>query len=250
MIELKGISKVYRTGDVAIHALQPIDLKIDAGEYVAIIGPSGSGKSTLMNIIGCLDVPSSGRYSLDGQVISSLNDSALARIRNRRIGFVFQSFNLLPRLTALEQVEVPLVYRGVRNRKRLAGQALSDVGLGNRIYHRPTQLSGGEQQRVAIARAIVGRPSIILADEPTGALDTATSGEIMVILETLNRDLGVTVVFVTHDMEVAHHTRRIVKLRDGQIVSDDANVSRTSPAGETAPIAAPAGPSPQWQASR
>ena len=226
MIELKGISKVYRAGDVAIHALHPIDLTIEAGEYVAIIGPSGSGKSTLMNIVGLLDVPSTGRYSLDGQVISTLNDGALARIRNRRIGFVFQSFNLLPRLTALEQVEVPLIYRGARNRKKLARQALGEVGLGGRLRHRPTQLSGGEQQRVAIARAIVSRPSLILADEPTGALDTATSGEIIGIFGALNRDLGITVVFVTHDMEVAHHTRRIVKLRDGRIVSDEANVPR------------------------
>ena len=241
VIELKGISKVYRTGDVAIHALHPLDLKIDAGEYVAIIGPSGSGKSTLMNIVGCLDVPTAGEYTLDGQVISSLNDSSLARIRNRRIGFVFQSFNLLPRLAALEQVEVPLVYRGVRNRKRLAGQALSDVGLGNRAHHRPTQLSGGEQQRVAIARAIVGRPSLILADEPTGALDTATSGEILGIFETLNRDLGITVVFVTHDMEVAHHTHRIVKLRDGRVVSDDVNTPRVSAIAASAPLATPAG---------
>jgi putative ABC transport system ATP-binding protein len=238
VIELNGISKVYRTGDVAIHALHSLDLEIGSGEHVAIIGPSGSGKSTLMNIIGCLDVPTSGKYSLDGLVVSSLSDSALARIRNRRIGFVFQSFNLLPRLTALEQVEVPLVYRGVRNRKKVARQALADVGLGKRAHHRPTQLSGGEQQRVAIARAIVGRPSLILADEPTGALDTATSGEIMVIFETLNRDLGITVVFVTHDMEVAHHTRRIVKLRDGQIVSDTKNspaVGRPAPSAPAVP---------------
>lgn len=243
MIELKGISKVYRTGDVSIHALHPLDLEIRAGEHVAIIGPSGSGKSTLMNIVGCLDVPTSGRYSLDGRVVSSLSDSALARIRNRNIGFVFQSFNLLPRLTALEQVEVPLVYRGARNRKKLARQALVDVGLRDRIHHRPTQLSGGEQQRVAIARAIVGRPSLILADEPTGALDTATSAEIMGIFETLNRELGITVVFVTHDMEVAHHTRRIVKLRDGRIVSDEANVPRISATG-LATVPAPAGPAP------
>ncbi len=224
MIELQSISKVYRAGDVAIHALHPIDLTIRQGEYVAIIGPSGSGKSTLMNIVGLLDVPTSGRYSLDGQVIASLSDSSLARLRNRRIGFVFQSFNLLPRLTALEQVEVPLVYRGAHNRKKLARQALADVGLSGRMRHRPTQLSGGEQQRVAIARAIVSRPSLVLADEPTGALDTATSGEIMSIFGGLNRELGITVVFVTHDMGVAHHTRRIVKLLDGQIVSDEANV--------------------------
>jgi len=244
VIELKGISKVYRTGDVSIHALHPLDLEIKAGEYVAIIGPSGSGKSTLMNIVGCLDVPTSGRYRLDGRVISTLSDSALARVRNRRIGFVFQSFNLLPRLTALEQVEVPLIYRGARNRKKLARQALADVGLQNRIHHRPTQLSGGEQQRVAIARAIVGRPSLILADEPTGALDTATSGEILSIFEALNRDLGITVVFVTHDMDIAHHTRRIVKLRDGRVVGDDANVPRIPVPDAPAMPAASTGPPP------
>jgi len=240
VIELRDLNKIYRAGDVSIYALRSVNLDIADGEFVAIIGPSGSGKSTLMNIVGCLDAASSGRYSLDGVVVSSLSDGDLARIRNRRIGFVFQSFNLLPRLTALEQVEVPLVYRGVRNRKKLAKQALTEVGLGGRIHHRPTQLSGGEQQRVAIARAIVGRPSLILADEPTGALDTATSSEIIGIFETLNRDLGITVAFVTHDMEVAHHTRRIVKLRDGQIVSDDANVPRT-PANTAPPVpAAPA----------
>ena len=226
MIELKDISKVYRTGDVPIYALRAIDLQIHDGEFVAIIGPSGSGKSTLMNIVGCLDVPSSGRYALDNLIVNSLTDGDLARIRNRRIGFVFQSFNLLPRLTALEQVEVPLVYRGVRNRGALAKQALTEVGLGERIHHRPTQLSGGEQQRVAIARAIVGMPSLILADEPTGALDTVTSHEVIGIFEALNRDLGITVAFVTHDMEVAYHTRRIVKLRDGRVVSDEANVPR------------------------
>lgn len=242
MIELQGINKIYRTGDVPIYALRSIDLQIHDGEFVSIIGPSGSGKSTMMNIIGCLDVASSGRYSLDGVVVSSLSDGDLARIRNRRIGFIFQSFNLLPRLTAVEQVEVPLVYRGARNRNKLARQALAEVGLGKRINHRPTQLSGGEQQRVAIARAIVGRPSLILADEPTGALDTTTSHEIIGIFETLNHDLGITVAFVTHDMEVAYHTRRIVKLRDGQVVSDEANVPRT--AGTAPPVPAVTAASP------
>ena len=244
MIKLIDISKVYRTGDVPIYALRSISLEIQDGEFVSIIGPSGSGKSTVMNIIGCLDVPSAGKYYLDGHEVSTLNDNALATIRNRRIGFVFQSFNLLPRLTAVEQVEVPLTYRGTRNRRKLAKQALADVGLANRFYHRPTQLSGGEQQRVAIARAIVGHPSILLADEPTGALDTATSVEIMRIFESLNRELGMTVVFVTHDMEVADHTRRIVKLRDGQVVGDEANLPRPIPApvpvgqavGEVEPI--------------
>ena len=243
MIELSDINKVYRAGDVSIYALRSLSLRIDDGEFVAIIGPSGSGKSTLMNIIGCLDVATSGKYSLDGMTVSSLSDGALARIRNRRIGFVFQSFNLLPRLTALEQVEVPMVYRGIRNRKRLAKQALAEVGLGRRIHHRPTQLSGGEQQRVAIARAIVGRPSLILADEPTGALDTATSAEIIGIFETLNRELGITVAFVTHDMEVAHHTRRIVKLRDGQVVSDTPNTPGSAVPAQAVPIAQAAPPS-------
>jgi putative ABC transport system ATP-binding protein len=238
VIRLAGISTVYRTGDVAIYALRSMDLEIQDGEFVAIIGPSGSGKSTLMNIIGCLDVPTSGRYNLDGIEVGTLSDSSLARIRNRRIGFVFQSFNLLPRLNALEQVEVPLVYRGARNRGKLARQALVDVGLSSRIHHRPTQLSGGEQQRVAIARAIVGRPSLILADEPTGALDTATSIEIMRIFEKLNHELGITVAFVTHDMEVAAHTHRIVKLRDGQVVSDTANSPSASP--RPVPAAGPA----------
>ena len=220
MIKLVDINKIYKTGEVPIYALRGVGLEIDDGEFVAIVGASGSGKSTLMNIVGCLDTPTSGRYTLDGREVGTLSDDALATIRNRRIGFVFQSFNLLPRLAALEQVEVPLIYRGARNRRRLAAQALIDVGLGDRIHHRPTQLSGGEQQRVAIARAIVSRPTIILADEPTGALDTATSAEIMRIFDGLNRELGITVVFVTHERDVADCTRRIVQLRDGQIVSD------------------------------
>ncbi len=243
MITLENIDKIYRTGDVPIYALRSVDLTIEDGEFVAIIGPSGSGKSTLMNIIGCLDVPSGGKYSLDGVMVSSLSDGSLARIRNRRIGFVFQSFNLLPRLTALEQVEVPLIYRGARNRARLARQALAEVGLGSRIHHRPTQLSGGEQQRVAIARAIVSRPTLLLADEPTGALDTTTSHEIIGLFEALNRDLGITVAFVTHDLEVADHTRRIVKLRDGQVVSDEANKSasfQATPSVSAAPTGPPA----------
>jgi len=223
VIKLAHINKIYNTGDVPIYALRGVSLDIDDGEFVAIVGPSGSGKSTLMNVIGCLDIPTSGNYSLDGVEVSTLGDSALATIRNRRIGFVFQSFNLLPRLPALEQVEVPLTYRGVSNRRKLAVQALRDVGLGDRIHHRPTQLSGGEQQRVAIARAIVSRPAIILADEPTGALDSHTSTEIVRIFKGLNEEMGITVAFVTHDRDVAGYTRRIVQLRDGQVVSDVAN---------------------------
>jgi putative ABC transport system ATP-binding protein len=242
VITLERIDKIYRTGDVPIYALRSVDLQIEDGEFVAIIGPSGSGKSTLMNIVGCLDVPSAGKYSLDGTNVNSLSDGSLARVRNRRIGFVFQSFNLLPRLTALEQVEVPLIYRGARNRGKLARQALTEVGLGRRIHHRPTQLSGGEQQRVAIARAIVSRPTLLLADEPTGALDTTTSREIIGLFEALNRDLGITVAFVTHDLEVASHTRRIVKLRDGQVVSDEANTPRAAPQAAPPVSAASTGP--------
>jgi putative ABC transport system ATP-binding protein len=246
VIKLADINKIYKTGEVPIYALRGVGLEIGDGEFVAIVGASGSGKSTLMNIVGCLDIPTSGRYTLDGREVSTLSDDALATIRNRRIGFVFQSFNLLPRLTALEQVEVPLIYRGARNRRKLAAQALTDVGLGDRIQHRPTQLSGGEQQRVAIARAIVSRPTIILADEPTGALDTATSAEIMRIFDGLNRELGITVVFVTHEREVAACTRRIVQLRDGQIISDidtstaagPSNQRTESPVEETSRCAA------------
>jgi putative ABC transport system ATP-binding protein len=222
VIKLVDINKVYKAGDVPIYALRDVSLDLPDGEFIAIIGPSGSGKSTLMNIIGCLDVPTSGKYSLDGVAVDTLNDNALATIRNRRIGFVFQSFNLLPRLTAIEQVEVPLTYRGASNRRKLARQALIDVGLGDRLHHRPTQLSGGQQQRVAIARAIVSRPSIILADEPTGALDSSTSAEIMRIFEALNHEMGMTIIFVTHEREVAGCTRRIIQLRDGQVVSDAA----------------------------
>jgi len=250
VIKLVGISKIYKTGDVPIYALRGVDLEVDSGEFVAIIGPSGSGKSTLMNIIGCLDVPTSGRYSLDRVEVSTLGDSALATIRNRRIGFVFQSFNLLPRLTALEQVEVPLTYRGARNRRRLAAQALTDVGLGDRIHHRPTQLSGGEQQRVAIARAIVSRPAIILADEPTGALDSVTSTEIMRIFKALNEEMGITVAFVTHDRDVADHTRRIVQLRDGQVVSDAANSPTPIPPAHQAAGGATPSLAPQPEAAR
>jgi putative ABC transport system ATP-binding protein len=223
MIRLRGISKVYRTGEHEVHALRDIDLTIEDGEFVAIMGPSGSGKSTLMNIIGCLDRPTRGMYELDGTPVNRLDDDRLAFIRNQRIGFVFQNFNLLPRLTALEQVELPLLYRGVPNRKRLAALALAEVGLADRLHHRPTQLSGGQQQRVAIARALVMRPSLILADEPTGALDTRTSHDIMELFRTLNEQRGITIAFVTHEHDVAAYTRRVVSLRDGVIVSDEPN---------------------------
>ncbi len=225
MIRLRKISKVYRPGGMPVHALRSVDLEIEDGGFVAIMGASGSGKSTLMNIIGCLDRPTEGVYELDGVRASSLSDDRLAYIRNRRIGFVFQSFNLLPRLSAVQQVELPLLYRGVGNRRRVAVEALRDLGLGNRLHHKPTQLSGGQQQRIAIARALVGRPSLILADEPTGALDTATGHEIMETLHVLNLRLGPTIILVTHEQEVADYARRIIHLRDGQVVRDEANHS-------------------------
>lgn len=225
MIRLRGIGKVYRTGEHEVHALRDVDLTVEDGEFVAIMGPSGSGKSTLMNIVGCLDRPTRGLYELDGTPVNRLDDDRLAVIRNQRIGFVFQSFNLLPRLTAIEQVELPLLYRGVRNRRRLAALALAEVGLEDRLHHRPTQLSGGQQQRVAIARALVMRPSLILADEPTGALDTRTSHDIMELFRALNAQRGITIAFVTHEHDVAAYTRRIVSLRDGVIVSDEPNAA-------------------------
>jgi putative ABC transport system ATP-binding protein len=224
MIRLKGVSKVYRMGSQQVAALRNVDLEIRDGEFIAIMGPSGSGKSTLMNIIGCLDRPTSGIYSLDGINVSKLGDASLAKVRNRRLGFVFQSFNLLARQSAIEQVALPLAYRGVGNRKALAKQALRMVGLGNRMHHKPTQLSGGQQQRVAIARAIVGKPTIILADEPTGALDTKTSQDVMDLFRRLNEERGITIAFVTHEPDVAAWTRRIVSLRDGEIISDETNI--------------------------
>ncbi len=224
MIRLRGISKLYKLGSQVVPALRGIDLEIENGEFMAIMGPSGSGKSTLMNIIGCLDRPTDGAYELDGVNVARLNDAQLAIVRNRKLGFVFQSFNLLPRLNAIDQVAMPLSYRGITNRKQVARTALKLVGLESRMHHRPTQLSGGQQQRVAIARAIVGKPELILADEPTGALDTKTSHDVMEIFRKLNEELKITIAFVTHEHDVAAYTRRIVSLRDGQIVSDEPNV--------------------------
>jgi putative ABC transport system ATP-binding protein len=223
MIRLRGVSKVYRVGTQAVQALRKIDLDIMDGEFIAIMGPSGSGKSTLMNIIGCLDRPTDGIYQLDGVNTNRLSDAQLARVRNRRLGFVFQSFNLLPRMAAVDQVALPLAYRGAMNRRRVAMAALAMVGLTNRAHHKPTQLSGGQQQRVAIARALVGNPEIILADEPTGALDTRTSHEVMEIFRQLNEQRGITIAFVTHEPEVANYTRRIVSFRDGEVVADRPN---------------------------
>jgi putative ABC transport system ATP-binding protein len=226
MIRLRGVSKVYQIGSMAVHALRPLDLEVERSDFVAIMGPSGSGKSTLMNILGCLDKPTSGLYELDGLPVSSFGEDRLAEVRNRRIGFVFQSFNLLPRLPALQQVELPLIYRGIPRRRELAARALMELGLGDRIHHRPTELSGGQQQRVAIARALVSNPSLILADEPTGALDTATSHEIMEVLSRLNQERGMTILLVTHETEIAAYAHRTIRLRDGAIAGDERNGSR------------------------
>jgi putative ABC transport system ATP-binding protein len=214
------VYKLYRAGSVIVPALRDIDLDIERGEFISIIGSSGSGKSTLVNIIGCLDRPTRGSYHLAGHDVSKLSDDQLAFARSRQIGFVFQSFNLLRRLTALEQVEMPLQYRGGSNQRRLAMRALHDVGLSDRMHHKPNQLSGGQQQRVAIARALVGEPSVILADEPTGALDTRTTADVMELFVRLNRERGITVIFVTHEPDVAAYTDRTIQLRDGAIISD------------------------------
>ncbi len=216
MIELDSITKVYKMGRTQLAALRGISLLIEQGEMVSIIGPSGSGKSTLMNIIGCLDKPTSGRYRLDGLEVNGLSDNKLAEIRNRKIGFVFQSFNLLPRNTALSNVELPLLYCGVGNRRQRALQALESVGLSHRVKHTPSELAGGEQQRVAIARALINNPSLILADEPTGNLDTQTSKEIMLLFQKLNQQ-GITIALVTHEPYIAAYTQRTIKIRDGQI---------------------------------
>ncbi len=222
LIDMTDIRKVYQMGEVEVHALRGVSLKIREGELMSIMGPSGSGKSTFMNIAGCLDQPTSGRYLLDGVDVSQLSDDQLATIRNKKIGFVFQTFNLLARTSAMHNVELPLIYAGMAasKRRQRAKEALEAVGLGHRLDHRPNELSGGEQQRVAIARALVVNPSIILADEPTGNLDSKAGREIVGIFQQLNLERGITVVFVTHDPEIARHTRRIVRLQDGKIVDD------------------------------
>ncbi len=221
MIKLEAVSKTYRMGRVEVQALRGVDLLVEGGEFVAIMGASGSGKSTLMNIIGCLDVPTSGRYFLDGTDVARLGDDQLAIIRNRKIGFVFQSFNLIPRTTALHNVEMPLIYAGAQNRRPRALAALESVGLADRAGHQPTELSGGQQQRAAIARALVTNPAILLADEPTGNLDSASSVEIMKLLTELNREQARTIVLITHERDIAAFGRRIVELRDGLIVTDE-----------------------------
>jgi putative ABC transport system ATP-binding protein len=227
MIELEGIKKSYQMGDVEMPVLHGIDLTIEDGDMVAIMGPSGSGKSTLMNILGCLDVPSAGRYRLDGIDVSGLTKRQLSRIRGTKIGFVFQSFNLIPRTDAMRNVELPLIYTGTRGRQRKARAALERVGLGERLRHMPSELSGGQKQRVAIARALINEPAILLADEPTGALDSKSSVEIMELLVGLN-DAGATIVVITHEEEIAEFAKRIVRLRDGVIGSDEPVRERAS----------------------
>ena len=228
LIELKNIHKSYPLDGFDLEILKGINLKIESGEFVAIMGPSGSGKSTLMNILGCLDTPSSGQYLLDGQNVENLDSDQLAEIRNQKIGFVFQGFNLLSRTTAIENVELPMVYSGVDDAKRhqKATEALNSVGLGDRMYHQPNQLSGGQQQRVAIARAIVNNAPIIFADEPTGNLDTKMSVEIMDLFSKLNEDLKRTIILVTHEEDIALYAKRIIKIVDGEIQSDTINKKR------------------------
>jgi putative ABC transport system ATP-binding protein len=223
MIEVEKLTKIYMMGDTEVRALDGVDLVINKGEMVSIMGPSGSGKSTLMAILGCLDVPTGGSYRLDGLNVENMSDNQLADVRSRKIGFVFQQFNLLARTTALENVMLPLVYAGVsgRDRRKLAQEALEKVGLKERMHHKPNELSGGQQQRVAIARALVNSPAIILADEPTGALDSKTGAEIIALFQRLHKEFGQTVIYVTHDPFIARHTFRVVRIADGLIVGDE-----------------------------
>ena len=236
VIEVEDVTKVYRMGETEVHALRGLDLTVDEGEIMSIMGPSGSGKSTLLAILGCLDTPTSGSYWLAGQDVGRLSDDQLATIRGRQIGFVFQTFNLLPRATALDNVELPLLYTGASKRRQRAQAALEAVGLGDRTRHRPAQMSGGEQQRVAMARALVNEPAIILADEPTGNLDSKTGSEVLEILTMLHRERGLTLVVVTHDPQVAARTERIVHLLDGRVEREESPLS----SGEL--VASPWGP--------
>jgi putative ABC transport system ATP-binding protein len=220
LMRLEALTKVYQMGDQEVRALDGVDLHVDEGEFISIMGPSGSGKSTLMHVLGCLDAPTSGRYWLNGQEVSQLDDEALAKVRNRTIGFVFQSFNLLPSMTALENVELPMIYGGKRERRPRAAEALRRVGLGDRMNHKPTELSGGQQQRVAIARAIANDPRIIMADEPTGNISTRQGEEILAVFQELN-DAGITCLIVTHEPDIARHSRRLVQMQDGQVIADE-----------------------------
>lgn len=229
LIEIRELTKVYGKGEIAVHALRGVDVTVERGEFVAVMGPSGSGKSTLMNILGCLDRPTFGSYILDGQDVSKLDRNQLAGVRNKKIGFVFQSYNLLPRLTAVKNVMMPMLYNGHSRttdaeRYARAAEMLNMVGLGDRLHHKPNELSGGQQQRVAIARALINNPAIILADEPTGNLDTRSAQEIMALLEDLNRR-GVTILMVTHELDIAEHAQRVIYLIDGKIVSDRTHAS-------------------------
>jgi len=243
VIHIERVSKVYKTGDITVHALRALSLSVRHGEFVAIMGPSGSGKSTLMNIIDCLDRPTKGQYFLEGVDVSTMGRAALADTRNKRVGFVFQSFNLVPRTSAVENVELPLLYAGVGAAERLrrAKAALAEVGLSEREKNMPSQLSGGQQQRVALARALVNNPSIILADEPTGALDTRTSVEVMDIFQRLNQDRKLTVIVVTHEPDVARYAERIIHVRDGRISSDERVLERSIAAEvlRTLPVVGP-----------